>query len=385
MSVKAVDNLVAEVRDELVVGGGVYAPVDVARIIRKLGHPVTDALVRDTMEALRRDSLGAGPLEELMRDADVTDVVVNGPDHVFVDRGRGLERSHVQFASDDEVRKLAMRLAASVGRRLDEGSPFVDARLADGTRVHAILQTLAAPGTCLSLRLPARRRFSLDDVVAAGSIPPAGAHLLRQMVTRKLAFLVSGGTGTGKTTILGALLGCVDPAERVLIIEDSRELNPDHPHVVRLEARHPNAEGAGAVSLTDLVRQSLRMRPDRVVLGEVRGGELSDLLTALNTGHEGGCGTVHANSAASVPARLEALGALGGLGRVALHAQVAAALDAVIHLGRNPDGQRVVKEVHVLTADLATGLVRAVPAVTFTDGRVTFGPAAEELEQRLDR
>lgn len=377
--------VVARVRDELIVLGGDYAPAHVARILQSLGYPVTDALVRDTIDALRRDSLGAGPLEVLMRDRDVTDVLVNGADRVYVDRGRGLERAGIQFAHDDEVRRLAVRLAASVGRRLDEGSPFVDARLADGTRVHAILQTLAAPGTCLSLRLPARRRFTLDDVVAAGSIPPPGAHLLQQMVTKKLAFLVSGGTGTGKTTILGALLGCVDPAERVLIIEDSRELNPDHPHVVRLEARHSNAEGSGAVSLTDLVRQSLRMRPDRVVLGEVRGGELTDLLTAFNTGHEGGCGTIHANSAASVPARLEALGALGGLGRTALHAQVAAALDAVVHLGRDGDGRRVVKEITVLTPDASTGLVGAVPAVSFADGRMTMGPAAEVLEERLDR
>lgn len=386
MSTQMVDPaLVAQVRDELIEMGGDYAPVDVARILRRLGHPVTDALVRDTLSMLRRDSLGAGVLDTLMRDPDVTDVVVNGPDNVFVDRGAGLEPASVRFSTDEEVRALAMRLAAGVGRRLDEGSPFVDARLVDGTRVHAILRTLASPGTCLSLRLPARLRFSLDDVVAAGSIPPAGADLLRHVVTSKLAFLVSGGTGTGKTTILGAMLGCVDPTERVVIIEDSRELNPDHPHVVRLEARHPNAEGAGAVTLTDLVRQSLRMRPDRVVLGEVRGGELTDLLMALNTGHEGGCGTVHANSAAAVPARLEALGALGGLNRVALHAQVGAAVDAVIHLGRNPDGRRVVREIHILTPDATTGLVSAVPAVTFTGGRMTMGPAAEDLERRLGR
>lgn len=377
--------IVAQVRGELVGLGLAFTPLDVARILRELGHPVTDALVRSTLAALRRDSLGAGLLDELLRIDGVTDVVVNGPEQVFLDRGSGLEPAGVRFDSDDEVRSLAMRLAAGVGRRLDEGSPYVDARLADGTRVHAILGSLAAPGTCLSLRLPARRRFTLDDVVAAGSLPPAGADLLRQIVAAKLAFLISGGTGTGKTTILGALLGCVDPGERMVIIEDSRELDPDHPHVVRLEARHPNAEGAGAVTLTDLVRQSLRMRPDRVVLGEVRGGELSDLLTALNTGHEGGCGTVHANSAASVPARLESLGTLGGLGRHALHAQVAAALDVVVHLGRDAAGRRVVKELHMLVPDESTGLVHAVPAVTFTGARTSVGPAGAELERRLGR
>ncbi|WP_084635197.1 TadA family conjugal transfer-associated ATPase [Propionicicella superfundia] len=379
------DRVVGEVRAGLADLGRSYTPLDVARILHDLGHPVTDALVRATLEALRRDSLGAGPLDDLLHEDGVTDIVVNGPRQVFVDRGAGLEPAGVRFADDAEVRRLAMRLAAGVGRRLDEGSPYVDARLPDGTRVHAILGSLATPGTCLSLRRPARRRLRLDDLVAAGSIPPAGADLLRQLVARRLAFLVSGGTGSGKTTILGALLACVDPAERLVIIEDSRELDPDHPHVVRLEARHANAEGAGAVTLTDLVRQSLRMRPDRVVLGEVRGGELSDLLTALNTGHEGGCGTVHANSAAAVPARLEALGALGGLGRTALHAQVAAALDVVIHLGRDAAGRRVVKELHMLVPDPLSGLVCSIPAVTFEAGRTAVGPAGPDLERRLDR
>lgn len=377
--------VVAAVRSELVGIGRDYTALDVAGILRDLGNPVSDALVRATLEALRRDSLGAGPLDPLLREEGVTDVVVNGPHHVLVDRGNGLEDSDVCFPDDAAVRRLAVRLAASVGRRLDEGSPFVDARLPDGTRVHAILGSLAAPGTCLSLRIPARRQFSLDDVVRAGSIPSAGADLLRQMVTRKLSFLVSGGTGSGKTTILGALLACADPRERIVVIEDSRELNPDHPHVVRIEARPPNAEGAGAVTLTDLVRQALRMRPDRVVLGEVRGAELCDLLTALNTGHEGGCGTVHANSAASVPARLEALGALGGLGRAALHAQVAAAVDVVLHLGRDSAGKRVAKELHVLVPDRSTGLVTAMPAVTFDVGGVQLGPACDRLEGLLNR
>lgn len=380
-----VTEVLSEVRARLVSVGSAYTALDVAGILRELGHPVTDELVRETVAALRRESLGAGPLEPLLLIDGVTDVVVNGPGAVFIDRGDGLERTDVTFASDADVRKLAARLAAGVGRRLDEGSPFVDARLHDGTRVHAILGSLAAPGTCLSLRVPARRRLSLNDFVALGSIPEAGAELLRQIVAQQLAFLVSGGTGTGKTTLLAALLGCLDPAQRLVIVEDSRELDPDHPHTVRLEARPPNAEGAGAVALTDLVRQALRMRPDRVVLGEVRGAELRDLLTALNTGHEGGCGTVHANSPDSVPARLEALGALGGLGRAALHAQVAAALDVVIHLARR-GGHRYVAEIAVLVADEQTGFVRAVTAVRFdADGVTRLGPGRERLERLLVR
>ena len=221
----------------------------------------------------------------------------------------------MRFADDAEVRRLAQRLAAVVGRRLDDSSPFVDARLADGTRVHAVLASVATPGTCLSLRVPAARTFSLADCVAGGSVSPAAAEVLRRVVEHRLAFLISGGTGSGKTTLLAALLGLVGPQQRIVIVEDSRELNPAHPHVVRLEGRPVNAEQRGAITLTDLVRQALRMRPDRLVVGEVRGAEIADLLTAMNTGHEGGCGTVHANSAADVPARLEALAALGHLGR----------------------------------------------------------------------
>ena len=261
----------------------------------------------------------------------------------------------------------------------------MDARLPDGTRVHAILSSLADPGTCLSLRVPARRNFSLEEMITAGSITAGSAQLLRRMVHGRLAFLISGGTGSGKTTLLSALLGEVPSTERLLIIEDSRELAPDHPHLVRLEARHGNAESAGAVTLTNLVRQALRMRPDRLVIGEVRGAEISDLLMALNTGHEGGCGTVHANSARDVPARLEALGALGGFGRDALHAQLAAALDAVVHIVRDESGRRWVSEISVLRRG-ADGLVEAEQAVDFKlDGTTRLGPACRRLEDLLDR
>jgi pilus assembly protein CpaF len=374
------------VRDRLVGLGRQYTPADVASAMRAEGVAVSDSAVLDAMESLRRHSVGAGPLEPLLREPGVTDVLVNGPDQVFIDRGAGLELTGVRFLSDSDVRRLGQRLAASVGRRLDDAAPFVDARLADGTRVHAVLGCLASPGTCISLRVPAQRSFSIEDCVTSGSLTPGAAHLLSRMIKAKLAFLISGGTGSGKTTLLAALLALVPPNERILIVEDSRELAPDHPHVVRIEGRPANTELAGAISLTDLVRQSLRMRPDRLVVGEVRGAEICDLLTAMNTGHEGGCGTVHANSPADVPARLEALASLGGLPRAALHAQLASALDAVIHITRDAAGLRRVAEISIFVRDSTGGLVSSECAVEFlADGRTVLGPGSRQLERMLNR
>ncbi len=344
--------------------GSPTAP-DVAAALRNLGYLVSDTSVRETVESLRRESVGAGPLEQLLALPGVTDVVVNGPGLVFVDRGGGLERVESPFRNDGEVRRLAVRLAASVGRRLDDGSPFADARLPDGTRVHAVLPLVSDCGTCLSLRIPAVRSLSLSDWVASATMSAEARPILTQLVAARRSFLISGGTGTGKTTLLASLLGLVDADRRIVLVEDSRELRPEHPHVVRLEGRPANSEGVGAITLTDLVRHALRMRPDRLVVGEVRGAELADLLAALNTGHEGGCGTVHANSAADVPARLEALGALGGLSRGALHAQVAAALDILIHLRRLPSGRRWLEEIHVVQQQSETGLCRPIPAWRF--------------------
>jgi pilus assembly protein CpaF len=379
------------IRSRLAGLGRAYTPSDVAAAMRATGQVVSDASLLDALDELRRNSVGAGVLDPMLRLEGVTDVLVNGPGAVYLDRGRGLERAGVAFGDDDEVRRLAQRLAASVGRRLDDAVPFVDARLSDGTRFHAVLAPVSSPGTCLSLRVPGRALLSLDDLVLRGSVSPAGGGLLRRIVESRLAFLVSGGTGSGKTTLLAAMLGAVDPAERVVVVEDSRELAPRHPHLVTLEARPPNAEGAGAITLTDLVRQSLRMRPDRVVVGEVRGAELCDLLTAMNTGHEGGCGTVHANSAGDVPARLEALGALGGMTRSALHAQLASAFDLGIHVTRGRDGVRRVAQIVVFRRS-ADGWVQTVDAVRFevpSDGsgqiRAVRGPGSELLDELLRR
>jgi pilus assembly protein CpaF len=374
------------VRDRLSGLGRHYTPADVATAMRAEGLIVSDAAVLDTVEALRRHSVGAGLLEPLLHEPGVTDVLVNGPDQVFVDRGGGLELTDLRFSCEGDVRQLAQRLASTVGRRLDDAVPFVDARLADGSRVHAVLGTLASPGTCISLRVPAQRSFSLDDCVASGSLTAGAAQLMSRMIEAKLAFLISGGTGSGKTTLLAALLALVPPHERIVIVEDSRELAPNHPHVVRIEGRPANTELAGAISLTDLVRQSLRMRPDRLVVGEVRGAEIVDLLTAMNTGHEGGCGTVHANSTADVPARLEALAALGGLPRAALHAQLASALDAVIHVTRDNSGMRRVADISIFIREQGSGLVRSECAIDFRpDGATVLGPGSRQLERMLDR
>jgi len=358
----------ADVRAVLGRAGAEPGPVEVASALRGLGLLVSEGSVRATVQALRRESAGAGPLEPLLGMRGVTDVLVNGAGRVYVDRGAGLEQVESVFADDEDVRRLAVRLAAVVGRRLDEGNPFVDARLPDGTRVHAILGGLTDVGTCLSLRVPARTTLTLEDWVGNATMHPHAADLLRAVVATRVAFLISGGTGSGKTTLLATLLSLVDPSHRLVVVEDSRELAPDHPHLIRLEARPANAEGAGAVGLATLVRQALRMRPDRLVVGEVRGAELADLLTALNTGHEGGCGTIHANSAADVPARLEALAALGGLPRAALHAQAAAALDVLVHVRRLGNGLRWVDELHVLAWDEGAGLCRPQPAWRFPAG-----------------
>ena len=310
------------VRERLARDAAPLTPQLVAQALREQGRPVGDATVLAVHDALHRDVVGAGPLEPLLRLEGVTDVLVNGADQVWIDRGAGLERTGIGFPDDQAVRRLAQRLAAAGGRRLDDASPYVDLRLPDGTRFHAVLAPLSRPGTVLSLRVPRQRVFTMDELVAAGAVSPAGVGLLESVVRRRLALLISGGTGSGKTTLLNALLSLVGADERLVIVEDASELRPEHGHVVALEARPANIEGAGEVTLRTLVRQALRMRPDRLVVGEVRGGEVVDMLAAMNTGHEGGCATIHANSAADVPSRVEGLALAAGLSREAAHSQL---------------------------------------------------------------
>jgi pilus assembly protein CpaF len=378
------DDVLVAVRDQLARGGAELTPERVARALREDGRPVGDATVLAVHEALRRDVQGAGALDPLLALPGVTDVLVNGADQVWVDRGHGLELTDVVFPDEAAVRRLGQRLAAAGGRRLDDASPYVDLRLPDGTRFHAVLAPVARPGTVLSLRVPRQRVFTLDDLESAGAVGPDGARLLRRVVHQRLAFLVSGGTGSGKTTLLNALLSLCDPADRVVLVEDSSELRPDHPHVVALEARPPNLEGAGEVPLRTLVRQALRMRPDRLVVGEVRGAEVVDLLAAMNTGHEGGCGTLHANAAVDVPNRVASLAMAAGLPRDAALSQLASAVDLVLHLHRRRDGVRRLRDVGVVVR--RSDEVAVLPAVTFTDDLAAVpGPGFDRLEELLAR
>ncbi len=307
---------------------------DLETVVRAESGAIVDEVVFATLRnEVASELTGAGPLEPLLALPGVTDVLVNGPHAVWVDCGNGLHRSGVRFADDAVVRRLAQRLAAAAGRRLDDAMPYVDAALPDGTRLHAVLPPLCV-NTTLSLRVLARTRHELPGLVACGSMPGAVGELLVAMLEARLAFVISGGTGSGKTTLLGILLGLAPPSERLVVIEDAAELVIEHPHVVRLVTRAANVEGTGGVGLRELVRQALRMRPDRLVVGEFRGAEMVDLLVALNTGHDGGAGTLHANSLEDVPARVEALGALAGLSDTGVARQAVSAIGLILHLER---------------------------------------------------
>ncbi|PTR21591.1 pilus assembly protein CpaF [Rhodococcus sp. OK519] len=380
--------LLDRVRERLAAADGEPTPATVAAAIRsESGGVLADTDLLAALRVLRTELTGAGPLEVLLELSGVTDVLVTAPDEVWVDRGAGLERTDVTFVDEASVRRLAQRLALSAGRRLDDAQPWVDGRLPAvgngdfGVRLHAVLAPVAQAGTCLSLRVLRQATQGFEELAASGAVTRESRDLLERIILARLAFLVTGGTGAGKTTILAALLGRVDPTERIVCVEDAAELAPAHPHVVRLVARVPNVEGVGEVTVRDLVRQSLRMRPDRIVVGEVRGAEVVDLLTALNTGHDGGAGTVHANSPRELPARLEALAALGGLDRPALHSQLSAAVQVVLHVERDAQGRRRLVEIAVLCRD-AAGVVEVVPAWTRHGGE---GPAGKILHDMLVR
>jgi pilus assembly protein CpaF len=374
------DSLINRVRERLAAESAPLRPIVVAAAIRaESGGVLGDAEVLSNLRVLETELTGVGILEPLLRMPGTTDVLVTTPSTVWVDDGDGLRRSDIRFDDEAAVRRLAQRLAAAAGRRLDDAQPWVDGQLTGvgggrfTVRLHAVLPPVAAGGTCLSLRVLRPATQDLAALSAAGAIAPPARELLDAIVSARLAFLVSGGTGAGKTTLLSAALGAVAADERIVCVEDAPELAPQHPHLVRLVARVPNVEGAGEITLRQLVRQALRMRPDRIVVGEVRGAEVVDLLAALNTGHEGGAGTVHANSPAEVPARLEALAALGGLDRAALHSQLAAGVQALVHVSRGPDGRRLA-EIALLRRDGA-GCCYAMPVWQINRGLDQDGAA----------
>ncbi|AWB84981.1 TadA family conjugal transfer-associated ATPase [Corynebacterium liangguodongii] len=352
--VAAREDIVAKVKRRLADEPGAD-PARLSALIREEAVVLSDVDVLEIMRALRDETTGAGPLEPLLASPLVSDICVNGPGAVFVDRGGGLERTEITFAADADVRRLAARLAAGCGRRLDDAQPFCDGHLTrdDGTlvRFHAVIAPVAQAGTCISLRVLRRTAATLSQLHNSGAMDAERLAALAGVVRRRRAFVVIGGTGAGKTTLLSAMLAEVDPAERIVVIEDTLELAPAHPHVVNLTSRAANAEGAGRIELSDLLRQALRMRPDRIVVGEIRGAEVVDLLSALNTGHDGGAGTLHANSIEEVPARLEALAALGGLDRASLRSQLAAALDVIVVMKRHRDGARRLDQLGVVEPD----------------------------------
>lgn len=303
---------------------------------------------------------GLGPLAALVRDDQVTDVLVNSSGPVWVDRGHGLQQIGCLFASEEEVRALAARLAQMCGRRLDDSQPWVDGLLPNRIRLHAIIPPLATHGTHISLRIQKTARLDLDELQRRGMFPVEVVPILHRLVDLQLSYLVTGGTGTGKTTLLAALLERVPTFERIVIVEDAPELQLPGDHIVNLASRHANPDGHGRVDLGVLVRQALRMRPDRIVLGECRGAEIQDLLTALNTGHRGGCATLHANSVEDTPRRVHALGALAGMSDSAVSRQLAGALQVVLHLERESGERRLaaigVMESHGEVVQVSTAL-----------------------------
>ncbi|WP_290653169.1 CpaF family protein [Aquisalimonas sp.] len=308
---------------------------------------------------LQDEVLGLGPLEALLADKTVTDILVNGSNQVYVERQGKLECTSLRFDSDRHLMTIIDRIVSGVGRRIDESSPMVDARLADGSRVNAVIPPLAIDGPMLSIRRFPEDRLTVENLVQIGTLTPTVARLLEAVVKARLNVLVSGGTGAGKTTMLNVLSSFIPHRERVVTIEDSAELQLQQPHVVRLETRPPNVEDKGEVSQRDLVRNSLRMRPDRIIVGEVRGGEALDMLQAMNTGHDGSLTTIHANTPRDALTRIESMVAMSGfnLPARALRAQVASALDVVLQVERQEDGKRrlvSVQEINGLEGEVIT-------------------------------
>lgn len=349
--------------------------------------PALDGEEREALIArVRRSVSGLGPLDPLLDDDAIGEVMVNGPHAVYVERAGRIERSGTSFAGEGELAHTIERILAPLGRRVDEASPLCDARLPDGSRVNVVIPPLSLEGSCLTIRKFRREGFSLTDLVDNATVTSALASFLDACVRARASILVSGGTGSGKTTTLNALSGSIPGAERVVTIEDAAELRLRQPHVIRLEARPANLEGRGEVTIRQLVRNALRMRPDRIVVGEVRGAEALDMLQALNTGHEGSLTTVHANSPADALRRVETLALMAGVGlpHAAVKEQVASALELVVHQSRSPDGARQVEAVAEVIRSDGEPDTRELYARRHGSAELR-PPARRELVERLER
>jgi pilus assembly protein CpaF len=386
--VEALDDLAVALRGRLIerARSGESGAAGLDAEVRALVEREAGALPDSERESLCRRVLvlatGLGPLEPLLSDSSVDEVMVNGPDEVYVERRGRLERTGVAFAGQGELMHAIERVLAPLGRRVDVASPLCDARLPDGSRVNVVIPPLSLSGPCLTVRRFRREGFSLRQLVEGGTLPGELAELLALCVAARASILVSGGTGSGKTTTLNALSGAIPGEERIVTIEDAAELRLRQRHVVRLEARPANLEGRGEVTIRQLVVNALRMRPDRIVVGEVRGAEALDMLQALNTGHDGSLTTVHANSPVDSLRRLETLALMAGVGlpHAAVRDHVASALDLVVHQVRLPDGLRVVRSV----SEVVRVAGRAGSRELWTRGGTLRDPGPGELATRLE-
>lgn len=336
-----------------------YARAELVEIVARDQVPLTRQERERLIREIDADVLGFGPLEPLLEDPEITEIMVNGPDQIYVERAGRLQPSAARFASETQLRRVIERIVSKVGRRIDESSPMVDARLADGSRVNAIIPPLAVNGSALTIRKFSRDPFTVSDLIGFGTVTADMATLLDACVKARLNIIVSGGTGTGKTTLLNVLSSFIPHDERIVTIEDAVELQLQQGHVVRLEARPSNIEGKGEITIRDLVRNALRMRPDRIVIGECRGGESLDMLQAMNTGHDGSLSTVHANTPRDAIARLETLVLMAGMDLPlrAVREQITSAVDVIVQISRLKDGTRRVThvtEVQGMEGDIVT-------------------------------
>lgn len=357
--------------------------------IRRRQLPVSRYEIDRLSEELVDELVGYGPLELLLQNPQVTEILVNGPRNIFVERDGVLHRSDLRFIDEQHLLRVIQRILAPLGRRLDESSPMVDARMPDGSRVNAVIPPIALDGPCLSVRKFRKDLLKSEDLLASRSLDLPIMEFLRLAVDRRCNIMISGGTGTGKTTLLNLLSQLIDRRERLVTIEDTAELQLHHDHVVRLETRPPNADGHGEVPASSLMRNALRMRPDRIILGEVRGAEVLDMLTAMNTGHDGSMSTVHANSAADALLRLETLVGLSGMQVVGktFRQTLCSAIDIVIQLSRFPDGRRCVSEIVEIVGlregEYVTNVLFRFDRSTGSFVREAMNPNGMKLSQNL--